>query len=166
MERFVNAVHRKHVTVFVSDMVLFEISSDGDVDGVFFRLQRLQALCRKIGPLMHRSPDYKDLIRAETRSWLKGPISKGWSDFENASRKELLKIARHLPESYIWMRKKKEYLHREDRSMFRLLAEKGASPDASSIIESIASNESPRVDDSVIEIAVRLAGGTLSAARI
>ncbi|MFY0576170.1 hypothetical protein ACN28S_19010 [Cystobacter fuscus] len=107
MERFVNAVHRKHVTVFVSDMVLFEISSDGDVDGVFFRLQRLQALCRKIGPLMHRSPDYKDLIRAETRSWLKGPISKGWSDFENASRKELLKIARHLPESYIWMRKKR-----------------------------------------------------------
>lgn len=74
VERFVKTVlRRQSVTVLVPRMVLFEWSSNADVQKVFEQILRLQRLCRELGAQFCHSLDHEELMGAETAQWLRGP---------------------------------------------------------------------------------------------
>lgn len=166
--RFVRAVRRKDVTVCISDMVVFELSSNADVLGTRKRLEMLQALIRGLGPLLRRSPDFKELMRAEAGRWLTAPLvhPDSWGGFESASRAEVLSIAKQLPESYLWLRKKKKELFESDRNLSSYLAERGQKPDSLSVVEAIKSSGSPRADEMMIELTANMSDGSVSAEQV
>jgi hypothetical protein len=70
VERFTKVVLLRRATVLVSTLVLFEFSSNADVQKVFGQLQRLQRLCRVLGTRFCPALDHEQLMRAETERWL------------------------------------------------------------------------------------------------
>lgn len=169
MRRFVQTIGRKYSVVFVSDIVLFELSSDRDVSRAFERLRALRRLCRELHGLIFRSPDHKEIMRVEVHERLKGPLAHriDWSGIEDASDADLREIASQLPESYEWMRQKKKDLFESDRSLYRYLAEeKGIKLAPDALVKAIAASDPPRTDEMIVEMAAGLSNGNCSAEQI
>ena len=166
MRGFCDAVLRKNAIACIPDMALLEISSIGDVERAFFMLRNLQLLLKGLGSRLQRSKDYKDLIQAEARRWLRFPVVTGWGEFEGASAKTLWGIAENLPESYDWLSKKKNEIYEFDRSMSKHFAADHGPIDPNFVVEAISAKRPPRVDDLVIEMAANLSDGLLSAEKI
>lgn len=130
VERFAETILRRHTIVLIPKLVLFEFSSNADVQKVFAQLQRLQHLCRVLGTRFCPSLDHEDLMHAETEGWLRAPpvYERGWRTLADAPASELRQLATQLPPSAEWLRKKKADLFETDRSLHRFVAENRLPP--------------------------------------
>ncbi|MGO8967953.1 MAG: tyrosine-type recombinase/integrase [Myxococcaceae bacterium] len=165
---FVATLHRRHASAFICDVVLFELSSDADSRGVLVRLRALKALCREAGSLIFRAPDHKELIREEMRRWLKGAPAHNsdWSGITKARDSELVRVARKLGDSHVWMVKKKDDLFRTDRGLHEFLVKRGVLFTPEQLSEEICGTRPPRLDEMMIEMAVELSEGKRNAGEI
>ncbi len=168
VDQFAATVLRRPVTVFVSTNVIVEISSDGDQERAFRMLQRFRRLCRKLGARFCPAPGDQDLMKGELRERLRGPpaYSEGWTSLEKASSAKLLAVAKGLPESYEWLRRKKADLFEKDRGLHQFMAARGVKTAPDEIIELICATNPPREDDMIIELAAEMSEGEVAAAKI
>ncbi len=167
--RFVGATRRQKATISFSYTVLFEVSSDANVPAVFRRLQAFQRLQRELGPLLCLCLDHNELIEAEARSWLRGPLAHevDWSWLVQADRHELQQVAAGMPESHDFMSKKKQELFELDRGLHQyLLEKKGGQFDPAQVFAVIVGADPPRADEMIIEKAAKFSNGVWSPERI
>ncbi len=155
--RFVLATHRHQATIAFSKTVLFEISSDANVPAVFRRFQAFQRLQRELGPLLCLCLDSNELIQAEARGWLRGPLADDvdWNWLGQAHPDDLLEVAKESPESYDFISKKKKELFELDRSLHEHLLKSGIAYDPAQLIERIVARDPPPADEMIIEKAAK-----------
>jgi hypothetical protein len=165
---FAAAVLRMDAVLFVSELVIFEISSDADTKQALSRMMNLQRLCRKLGQSFCLAPDHVGTIREETHHWLRGPpaLSVGWKKLERATRKELLGLTPQMPEAYKWIRDKKAWFFGKDRGLNEYVAAKGYKVNPAEIVELISSAAPIDESDMMIEMASGLSNGSASPAQI
>ncbi|MGO9829310.1 MAG: PIN domain-containing protein [Myxococcaceae bacterium] len=165
---FAEALRRRPATAFISDVVLFELSSDANFSEVLVRLRTLKALCREASPFLFRAPDHKDLMREEMRHWLTGAPAHNsdWGGITRAPDSELARVARKLPASHKWMVKKKDDLFQSDRGLHQFLAKRGVVFTPEQLAQEICGSGPPRPDEMMIEMAVKLSEGNRTADEI
>jgi hypothetical protein len=168
VDHFAETVLRRPVTVFVSTIVISEISSDGDQERALRMLQLFQRLYRKLGPRLCLALHHEELMRAELSRRLRGPPAhpRGLTNLENARRGELLEIAKRLPESYERVEKTKERFLEADREYHRFVAEQKVEVTADSIVKLICASDPPRPTEMMVPYAASMSGGAFTAERI
>jgi hypothetical protein len=167
-ELFAAALLRMDAVLFVSELVIFEISSDGDTKRTLSMLVNLQYLCRKLGDSFRPAPDHVDIMTEETRHWLRGPPARsvGWKTLVETSQKELRKLTAKIPESYKWIHDKKTDLLGTDRGFHKRVEAAGLKADPGGLVELISSTGFTGESDMMVETAARLSNGLVSPAQI
>lgn len=168
VDQFTETVLRRPVTIFVSTIVISEISSDGDRERALRMLQRFQRLCRKLGPRLCLALHHEELMRAELGRRLRGPPvhPRGLADLESARRGKLLEISQKFPESYERVQKTKEKFLESDREFHRFVAEQKVEITADSIVKLICASDPPRPTEMMVPYAASMSGGVFTAERI
>jgi hypothetical protein len=167
--RFIEAARRKNAIIGFSSTVLFEITSDRDLDAVVRRLEALQRLQRDLGPNLGLSLGLNDLLQAEARGWLRAPVvhDADWSGLAQANHADLRKFTADAAESYDFMSKKKQELFGLDRGLHGYLLEKqGGEFDPDQLFARIVGAGPPDADEMIIEWAVKFSNGVWSPQRI
>jgi hypothetical protein len=160
-ERFVRVVQRRHAAVVISTMVVFEFSSDGDVQRVTAACLALKALCRALPRSLRITPDHKELMRTEGRRVVREQpvLTTGWPDFAALPDAKIAAMATKLPESYEWLRDKKDDLHELDRGLAKFLEEeRGYVLEPAVVLEKIKGDGPSSPKDMMIEQAGELTG--------
>lgn len=168
VDLFSEAIIRRNAMLMVSEVVLFEFSSNPNVPSVYSHIRRLQRLCRALGRRFCPSLGNADLMVAEAEKWQRGPpvYRQGWENFAAARGSQLRKMASALPESAAWLTHRKTELFNIDRGLSQKVAARGYVVDRDAFVEAICSNEPPGVDSRVIEEAAALSQGRFTAAGI
>lgn len=168
IDRLAEKVLRCNAVLLIPCTTLNEFSLNHDDRAALKHMQRLQRLCVTLGERFCPSLSIVKLMAAECERWLPGPpvYARGWRAFATARRSLMRHAAKSLVDSASWIKGRKSLLFETDRNLPQLLAARGVQMDRAAAVSLISATGFSGARSRVVDEAVDMAQGRVSAAAI